>query len=311
MGRGWIMEYFVDKNKGNMIGRRLELLIFAKGFRSIRSFAEYMKVNCPEEYVSDDTISNTIKGKNVSKSTLITTAKTLGVPIEMLISENIVMFDEYLEYWVQPLLDEYNSIVSGMVYTQCDEVGEVAYIESTIEEFDKRFAKLDLFKDVLFVYDLSVCFYPSTYSDDINLNHPIKTLGELLIYFPICDMRVFSDVVYRIAGEINNYEQYILKQIEYLYKRIPSTPAKRYADYLVLTSRLEKKAVLSAEESRLKEKLSKYEMSRDCDEGYKQYYSAMEYNYNYFHDWQYDSLLKYRHDSKENLRRFISSLDDK
>lgn len=51
--------------------KRVELLIFDKGFPSIRKFAEYMKECYPQNYVSEDTISNVIKGKGVQNNTLV------------------------------------------------------------------------------------------------------------------------------------------------------------------------------------------------------------------------------------------------
>ena len=92
----------------SIIGKRIELLIFEKGFPSIRSFANYMEEILPYECVSKDTITNAIKGNEVRKGTLFSIAKSLDLPVECLTDEKLILIDDYLKEEVEPLKEEFD-----------------------------------------------------------------------------------------------------------------------------------------------------------------------------------------------------------
>ena len=52
------------------VSKRVELLIYDKGFSSIRQFAEYLKREHIEYSLSENTISNFINGKGFQNNTL-------------------------------------------------------------------------------------------------------------------------------------------------------------------------------------------------------------------------------------------------
>ena len=47
-----------------------------------------------------------------------------------------------------------------------------------------------------------------------------------------------ADVLFRIAGDTFEREDYLLQEVAYLYEGIPDTKAKRYADYQAAKMRL-------------------------------------------------------------------------
>ena len=61
-------------------------------------------------------------------------------------------------------------------------------------------------------------------------NTKIRSLNEFLLYLPLCEPYSLADVLFRINGNLKNNQEYIEDQFNYLYKRIPDSPAKTYAD---------------------------------------------------------------------------------
>lgn len=185
--------------------KRVELLIYAKGFSSIRQYVEYISQNYPKYCISEDTISNIIKGKGFRIATLELLAKGLGVPLGCLIRERLPEVDGYL-------------------------FGEVAsYIEEWGRCWENENHDLEA---VRILYEMDMINYTG------QSKYKITTLPELLIYMPLGKMSDLFEAVCRIGGNIENNGQYILNQFNWFYKTIPDSLAKRYADYLLESHRL-------------------------------------------------------------------------
>lgn len=74
-------------------------------------------------------------------------------------------------------------------------------------------------------------FYPEPSSSVCYTLSPIKTLMELIIYLPLMDEMEVLEVLRRIEGAAFGFESYVMDKLRYLYKDIPDSKAKRYADY--------------------------------------------------------------------------------
>ena len=61
-------------------------------------------------------------------------------------------------------------------------------------------------------------------------NTKIRNLNEFLLYLPLCDPFRLADVLYRINGNLKHNQEYVEKQLDHLYRWIPESPVKSYAD---------------------------------------------------------------------------------
>ena len=62
-------------------------------------------------------------------------------------------------------------------------------------------------------------------------SYEIRNLCELLLYIPLIEEEDLRDVVCRCFDNLEyNHRDYVMKQMSYLYKRIPDCPAKQGAD---------------------------------------------------------------------------------
>lgn len=137
-------------------GKRIELLIFEKGFPSIRQFARYIKENNPQNYISEDTISNLTKRKSTSTHTLQCIAQALDLPLPCLTSENLPLVDDYL-------------------------FGEVADRKDNANK--TKINDLDIIKDL---YTTCKSIYPDNIQNEFyESRRKITTLAEISIYFPL------------------------------------------------------------------------------------------------------------------------------
>lgn len=245
----------IDMNK--KIGRRVELLIFEKGFPSIRKFVKYLREKEPENCVSEDTISNVIKGKGFQNNTLISVAKGLNVPVDCLMAENIPLVDEYLFTQVAAIKEETKND------KELWEDGDINNLES-----------------VRMLYAINKCIYPNEIGELYNkYGFEIMTLAELSIYFPLCRMSDIMEVMFRIRGQIRRYEMYIYEQYAWLYRTIPDIPAKKYADYQAVMLRLSNKRNLNSAENELLNAMREYKNSELWNEGFLQYKNIIEKTY--------------------------------
>lgn len=74
-------------------------------------------------------------------------------------------------------------------------------------------------------------FYPESMSLEHYEYAPIKTLLQFLIYLPLVDEEDLWDAIRRIEGYPFEREGYVLNLLQWLYREIPDSEAKRYADY--------------------------------------------------------------------------------
>ena len=62
-------------------------------------------------------------------------------------------------------------------------------------------------------------------------NCEIQNLAEFLLYLPLMPHHALQDIVSRCDGNLSSFQRhYLFRQMNALYKAIPSTPAKNYAD---------------------------------------------------------------------------------
>lgn len=65
----------------------------------------------------------------------------------------------------------------------------------------------------------------------IDESYEIRDLYELLLYLPLIDEAGLRDVICRCSGNLEWHQRdYVKRQLTYLYKQIPESPQKRYAD---------------------------------------------------------------------------------
>ena len=227
------------------IGNRVRKLIYAKGFSSIRKFADYLERVEPENYVTEDTIFNVIKGKNMRNDTLKVIADGLGVSMDCLTSDDVPIAEDYLMY-------------------------EVEAEENTEEHCEEHRMRMRRIYNNL--YDISRRFYPADVGDIYLDNHyRITTLAEFGIYLPLLEMWDVMEVISRIGGCVKGFEIYTLEQYRWLYRRIPDSPAKRYADYQANSIRLANKKNLNDQEKKMKLELEQFENSESFEAGEKHY----------------------------------------
>jgi len=82
--------------------------------------------------------------------------------------------------------------------------------------------------------DMLKLFYPDLQYDGILdwRRFPIRNLAQFIIYLPLMDKRLLSDVLWRVSGLPSGNEHYLLHELEVLYSQIPEGNAKTYADYM-------------------------------------------------------------------------------
>lgn len=240
------------------IGKRIELMIFDKGFLSVKKFAEYLKEKNPTSYVSEDTILNLIKGKGFQNNTLVSIADGLGIPVDCLTTENMPLVDEYL----------FNEVAARK-----------EDLKNNINDHDeKNVTSLEIIR---MLYDVEKRIYPREMGDMCNrYGFKITTLAEMSIYFPLFSMCNVMEVMYRILGEVVNYENYILEQYAWLYGTIPDIPAKKFADYQVEMLKLKSKG----EEDKYIKLFYKYKESKVLQEGYLQYKDIVKRSHELYHN---------------------------
>lgn len=74
-------------------------------------------------------------------------------------------------------------------------------------------------------------FYPVSTDSVLYKTMPITTLMQFLIYLPLMEDAEVLDALRRIEGDIFDREFYVINNLWNLYKHIPDSKAKRYADY--------------------------------------------------------------------------------
>ena len=128
----------------------------------------------------------------------------------------LTMIAEAMGYKLQDLIDD-ESIRSN---------AEKLYFDPQADHDDNRM-EIDcaVYKQQL--------FYPMPLKGSFYDNYPIKTLLQLILYLPLLDERLLYDSLLRIGGDLFRNEEYVLDQLLFLYKSIPESDAKRFADSAV------------------------------------------------------------------------------
>ena len=266
--------------------KRIELLIFAKGFTSIHQFSTYLKEKYPTTYVTVDTIFNLIKGKPYRHSTIENIANGLDLPIECLTASSIPLLDDYLLYEVADIKNEFSSQHNA----------------------NSNFSLLDhlaSWDTCLELYDISKLIYPyNPMHLSTKTNFKITTLAEFCIYLPLCNPLIVIDSIYRIGGQIESLERYILNQFNYIHRHIPDSPAKHFADCEVLLLRLNNKDILSKDERQKLNSLNQYRKSKAWDIAYDCYNEDMLKMYSFYRndiaDLFYTKFPEHAHVNKSN-----------
>ncbi len=74
-------------------------------------------------------------------------------------------------------------------------------------------------------------FYPESYESIYYQSQPIKTLLPFLIYLPLMDPVQVMEALRKIEGDVFGNEPYVLDKLRDVFRQIPESNAKRYADY--------------------------------------------------------------------------------
>ena len=253
------------------LGKRLELLIYAKGFSSPGKFAAYLNKNYPGNSLSEDTIRGLIRGKGFQNNTLKNVAVGLDIPMECLMTPVLPLVDAYL---FGEVAEEKQNCIDLAGKGEC-QVKELTWI--------KR------------LYDTDCRMYPSNESDMANkYGFKISTLAELSIYFPLCNLHIISDVMNRICGQVEGYETYILEKYAWMYDEIPDIPAKRYADYAATMLRVSAKQNLCDKEKMQLQEMKEYAASGSLEDDYEQYRDLTRRVYELFNNPIMNDIFKAR-----------------
>ena len=108
-----------------------------------------------------------------------------------------------------------------------DLLGEDSLKQALEEWFDEPGDEGEV-QDRLYRQEL---FYPRPTDSVYYEARPIKTLMQLLIYLPLMDNVQVLHALRSIEGDIFDRESYVLDKLWNLYRHIPDSKAKRYADY--------------------------------------------------------------------------------
>lgn len=238
-------------------GRRVELLIYEMGFSSIYAFAKFINTNYYNIELTEDTISNIVKGKGARFQTLLELAKGLSVPASMLIEEYIPFVDDYIQE----------------VYENSEQD------ENWREAFKKEQASLRKGKYewsyLRYLYQIAQIFCGSSSERATAFGKEIFTYTNFMLYLPLCRPEVLIEALKRIGGEVIWREDYIIQQFAWVYREIPDIPAKRFADCQVELQPLLRKLKLTQEEEEKKRKLKAFTQTKEYEEGYEQYESLL------------------------------------
>lgn len=85
---------------------------------------------------------------------------------------------------------------------------------------------------VQFVAERQRLFYPKPSDHFLLQGKPIVSLLQFLIYLPLMDEYWLYDCLQRIDGQGFDNDYYILSKLNFLYKMIPESDAKIYADMM-------------------------------------------------------------------------------
>ena len=83
---------------------------------------------------------------------------------------------------------------------------------------------------VQYVAEIQRILYPKPSDHFLLQEWPITTLLQFLIYLPLMDEHWLYDCLQRIDGQGFENEYYILRELDFLFKMIPESDAKIYAD---------------------------------------------------------------------------------
>ncbi len=86
--------------------------------------------------------------------------------------------------------------------------------------------------NIPYVAEIQRLFYPKPPVFPSLGKRPILSVLQLMIYLPLMDERLLYDCLYRIEGNAFDNENYVLDKLSLLYRRIPDSRAKRYADLM-------------------------------------------------------------------------------
>ena len=107
-------------------------------------------------------------------------------------------------------------------------------------------------------------------------------------------MENILEVMYRICGQIEHYESYILDQYRWLYGTIPDIPAKKYADYQAIRLRLANKRYLTEKEQELQSIVYEFKKTELYHEGCEQYKRIIKEAYKLYYDDVVKDIFKIR-----------------
>lgn len=114
-------------------------------------------------------------------------------------------------------------------------------------------------------------------------NFHTRNLFRFLIYLPLMKPRSVADSLLRITGVIQDFEFYIMDQIEYLISEIPDSDARKHAAFI------EEGIMHIPYEDMIKEEEWQLNYSKRCDEpeqlhNYNQYVKQLRENYRIIHE---------------------------
>lgn len=83
----------------------------------------------------------------------------------------------------------------------------------------------DAFINAIVASDKMKTYYPPVFQ-----NAQISSLAELIIAFPLLDPFLFYEALCRIFGDTQDRGDYISKKLDFIWGKVPDSPAKRFAE---------------------------------------------------------------------------------
>ena len=160
--------------------------------------------------ITQEELIERIGEENLSLSTL----KRIEEGTGHLNIENLLLIANAMGYKLKDLIED-DSLRTIL---------EKRYYDPETEEEDNR-------KEIDYAVYRQQLFYPEPFKGSYFDFYPITTLLQFIVYLPLMDEEWLYHCLWLIEGDRFGGEEYVLDKLRVLFRTIPESKAKRYADY--------------------------------------------------------------------------------
>ena len=161
--------------------------------------------------ITQEELIERIGEENLSLSTL----KRIEEGTGHLNLENILLIANAMGYKLKDLIE--NDSLRTIL--------EKRYYDPDTEEEDNR-------KEIDYAVYRQQLFYPEPFKGSYFDYYPITTLLQFIVYLPLMDEEWLYHCLWLIEGDRFGGEEYVLDKLRMLFRTIPESKAKCYADYV-------------------------------------------------------------------------------